>query len=139
MVHPTIGVIEIGEETMTIALWIGQILLALVFALAGYRKVALPIEQLRARWNWMKYATPPVIRLIGSLEIVGVIGLIVPKATGYLPWITPVAAVGLALTMVGAILTHIRLHEAKDVAATVVLLLLALFIVVGSFVFVPLG
>jgi len=51
-----------------------------------------------------------VIRLIGSLEICGALGLIVPKATGYLPWLTPVAAGGLVLTMMGAIRTHVRLH-----------------------------
>ena len=124
---------------MTIALWIGQILLALIFALAGFRKVVLPVEQLRARWNWMRHFTTPAIRLIGGLEIVGVIGIIVPKATGYLPWLTPIAAMGLALTMVGAILTHVRLREPKAAGAPVVLLLLALFIVVGSFVFIPMG
>ena len=124
---------------MTLALWIVQILLALAFALAGFGKVAQPVEKLRARWNWTRHAAPPVIRLIGSLEILGVLGLIVPKATGSLPWLTPVAAAGLVLTMLGAILTHVRLHEAKAVGAPVFLLLVALFIAVGSFVFVPVG
>jgi len=41
--------------------------------------------------------------------------------------------------MMGAILTHVRLHEAKAVGVPVVLLLLALFIAVGYFVFVPVG
>lgn len=124
---------------MTLALWIVQILLALGFALSGFGKVAQPIEKLRVRMNWAKHFTPPVIRLIGSLEILGALGLIIPQATGYLPWLTPVAAVGLVLTMLGAILTHVRLHEAKAVRVPAVLLLLALFIAVGYFVFVPLG
>src|SRR5215472_2686167 len=124
---------------MTLALWIGQILLALFFALSGLGKVALPVEKLRERWNWTRYVAPPVIRLIGSLEILGALGLILPKATGSLPWLTPVAAVGLMLTMMGAILTHVRLHEAKAVGVPVVLLLLSLFIAVGYFVFVPIG
>jgi uncharacterized membrane protein YphA (DoxX/SURF4 family) len=124
---------------MTIALWIGQILLALFFALSGLGKVALPVEKLRERWNWTRHVAPLVIRLIGSLEILGALGLIVPKATGSLPWLTPVAAVGLVLTMIGAILTHARLHEAKAVRVPVVLMLLSLFIAVGYFVFVPVG
>jgi uncharacterized membrane protein YphA (DoxX/SURF4 family) len=125
---------------MTLALWIGQILLALVFARAGFGKVAPPVAKLRARWNWPNHVAPLVIRLVGSLEILGALGLIVPKATGYLPWLTPVAAVGLVLTMIGAILTHVRLHdEAKAVGIPVVLLLLSLWIAVGSFVFVPVG
>ena len=124
---------------MTIALWMVQILLALAFALSGFEKVSQPAEKVRARRNWAKHVAPGVIRLIGSLEIFGALGLIVPKATGYLPWLTPVAAVGLVLTMIGAILTHVRLHEAKAVGVPVFLLLLALFIAVGYFVFVPVG
>ncbi len=124
---------------MTIALWIVQILLALAFAASGFEKVYQPVEKIRARMNWARHTAPPVIRLIGSLEICGALWLIVPKATGYLPWLTPVAAVGLALTMMGAILTHVRLQEAKAVSVPVVLLLLALFIAVGYFVFVPVG
>lgn len=125
---------------MTLALWIVQIMLALVFARAGIGKVAQPVEKLRERWNWPRYVAPLVIRLVGSLEIAGALGLILPKATGYLPWLTPVAAVGLVLTMIGAILTHVRLHdEAKVVGINAVLLLLSLFIAVGYFVFVPVG
>jgi uncharacterized membrane protein YphA (DoxX/SURF4 family) len=124
---------------MTIALWIVQILLALGFALSGFEKVSQPAAKLWVKMNWARHVAPPVIRLIGSLEICGVLGLIVPKATGYLPWLTPVAAGGLVLTMLGAILTHVRLHEAKAVGVPVVLLLLSLCIAVGSFVFVPVG
>lgn len=125
---------------MTLALWVAQIVLALVFARAGFGKVAQPVEKLRAKWNWPNHVAPLVIRLIGSLEIAGALGLILPKATGYLPWLTPVAAVGLMLTMMGAILTHVRLHdEAKVVGVNAVLLLLSLFIAVSYFVFVPVG
>ena len=114
-------------------------MLALAFARAGFGKVAQPAAKLRARWNWPRHVAPPVIRLVGSLEILGALGLIVPKATGSLPWLTPVAAVGLVLTMMGAILIHVHLHEAKAVGVPVVLLLLALFIALGYFVFVPGG
>ena len=41
----------------------------------------------------------------------GAMGLILPWATGILPWLTPLAAIGLALTMVGAFLTHLRRKE----------------------------
>ena len=122
---------------MNIALWIVQILLALAFALSGFEKVAQPAEKVRARRNWAKHVAPGVIRLIGSLEILGALGLIVPKATGYLPWLTPVAAVGLVLTMIGAILTHLHLQEAKEVGVPVALMLLSLFIALGYFIFVP--
>lgn len=132
-------IIEIGEEALTIALWIVQILLALAFALSGLEKVSQPVEKLRARMNWARHVAPGVTCLIGSLEIAGALGLIVPKATGYLPWLTPVAAVGLVLMMLGAILMHVRLHEAKVVGVPIVLLLLSLCIAVRYVVFVPVG
>lgn len=122
---------------MNIALWIVQILLALAFALSGFVKVSQPVEKVRERWNWAKHVAPGVIRLIGILEILGALGLTVPEATGYLPWLTPVAAVGLVLTMIGAILTHLRLQEAKEVGVPVALMLLSLFIALGYFIFVP--
>ena len=124
---------------MNIALWIVQILLALAFLLAGFMKVSQPIDNLKKNMGWVAHITPPIVRLIGTLEILGGIGLILPAVTGILPWLTPVAAVGLVLTMIGAATTHIRLKEFSALAAPIVLLLLALFIIVGRFLLVPLS
>jgi uncharacterized membrane protein YphA (DoxX/SURF4 family) len=124
---------------MNIALWIVQILLALAFAMAGIMKVTQPIDRLETRMGWVKDVGPRGVRLIGSLEILGAIGLILPAVTGILPWLTPVAAVGLALTMVGAMITHGRRGEYSNIGANVVLLVLALFVVYGRFVIVPIS
>jgi len=124
---------------MNIALWIVQILLALAFAMAGIMKVTQPIDRLETRMGWVKDVGPRGVRLIGSLEILGAIGLILPAITGILPWLTPVAAAGLALTMVGAMITHGRRGEYSGIAANLVLLVLALFIVYGRFVIVPIS
>jgi uncharacterized membrane protein YphA (DoxX/SURF4 family) len=124
---------------MNIALWIVQILLALAFAMAGIMKVTQPIDRLETRMGWVKDVGPRGVRLIGSLEILGAIGLILPAVTGILPWLTPVAAVGLALTMVGAMITHGRRGEYSNIGANVVLLILALFVVYGRFVIVPIS
>ncbi|QBD75081.1 DoxX family protein [Ktedonosporobacter rubrisoli] len=121
---------------MNIALWIVQILLALLFAASGFQKIAQPVEKLREEMRWAKYMAPAFIRLIGILEILGALGLILPKATGYLPWLTPLAGVGLALTMFVAILVHLRLRLEKTVVP-VVLMLLSLFVALGYFVFIP--
>jgi uncharacterized membrane protein YphA (DoxX/SURF4 family) len=124
---------------MNIALWIVQILLALAFALAGIMKVTQPIDRLETRMGWVKDVGPRGVRLIGSLEILGAIGLILPAVTGILPWLTPVAATGLALTMVGAMITHGRRGEYSGIAANLVLLVLALFVLYGRFVIVPIS
>ena len=121
---------------MNIALWIVQILLALAFLLAGSMKVSQPIDKLKKNMNW---TTPGIVRLVGTLEILGSLGLILPAVTHILPWLTPVAAVGLVLTMIGAAIVHVRLKEFSGLAAPIVLLLLALFIVYGRFLLVPLS
>ncbi len=124
---------------MNIALWIVQILLALAFAMAGIMKVTQPIDRLETRMGWVKDIGPRGVRLIGSLEILGAIGLILPAITGIWPWLTPLAAAGLALTMVGAMITHGRRGEYSSIGANLVLLLLALFVVYGRFVIVPIS
>jgi uncharacterized membrane protein YphA (DoxX/SURF4 family) len=124
---------------MNIALWIVQILLALVFLMAGVMKASQPIEKLQKNMNWTKHVSPGFVRVVGILEILGALGLILPVATHILPWLTPVAAIGLVLTMIGAIITHVRLKEAGQAAMPLVLLLLSLFIVPGYFVFVPIA
>ena len=124
---------------MNIALWIVQILLALAFAMAGIMKVTQPIDRLETRMEWVKDVGPRGVPLIGSLEILGAIGLILPAVTGKLPWLTPVAAAGLALTMVGAMITHGRRGEYSSIGANLVLLVLALFVVYGRVVIVPIS
>src|SRR5947207_2021195 len=127
------------KSTMNIALWVVQILLALAFGMAGIMKVTQPIDRLEARMGWVKSVGPRGVRLIGSLEILGAIGLILPAVTGILPWLTPLAATGLVFTMIGALITHGRRGEYSQIGINVVLLLLALFVAYGRFVIVPIS
>lgn len=124
---------------MNIAIWVLQIFLALVFLLSGALKVTQPIERLAGLMKYVTAIKPPqLVRLIGILEVLAAIGLILPAITGILPWLTPVAAIGLVLTMIGAMMLHVRLGEASQIAPNIVLLLLAAFVAVGRFVIVPL-
>ena len=124
---------------MNIVLWIVQILVALAFLMAGTMKATRPPDKLSARMTWVKAMKPQqIVRLIGILEILGAIGLVLPAVTGILPWLTPVAAIGLVLTMIGAVIFHTRNGEGSRIAPNIVLLLLAAFVVVGRFAIVPL-
>ena len=124
---------------MNIIIWVVQILLALVFLLSGVLKVTQPIKRLAGLMKYVTAIKPPqLVRVIGLLEGLGAIGLILPAMTGILPWLTPVAAIGLVLTMIGAMVFHVRLGEGSQIAPNIVLLLLAAFVVVGRFVIVPL-
>jgi uncharacterized membrane protein YphA (DoxX/SURF4 family) len=124
---------------MNIALWVIQILLALAFGMAGIMKVTQPIDRLEARMGWVKSVGPRGVRLIGALEILGAIGLILPAVTGILPWLTPVAAACLGLTMIGAMITHGRRGEYSQIGINVVLMLLTLFVAYGRFVIIPIS
>ena len=104
---------------MAIALWVLQILVALVFALAGAAKIAVPREQLAVKMHWAGSWPRWRIKLLGAAELAGAAGLVLPVALGIVPVLTPIAAVCLALLLVGAIRTHQRLGE-NFVAAAVI-------------------
>ncbi|OKH83011.1 membrane protein [Mycobacterium sp. ST-F2] len=119
---------------MNTALWIVAVVLAFVFVGSGVMKLVLPKEKLVAQGlGGLADVDPNAIRGIGAAEVAGAIGLIVPPLVHILPVLTPLAAVGLAAVMVGAIVTHGRRKEYPNVAINVVLLGLALFVSWGRF------
>ncbi|WP_188194792.1 DoxX family protein [Nonomuraea sp. SYSU D8015] len=120
---------------MNIVLWIVAALLALVFLGAGGAKLAQSKEKLTASPNmgWAEDFPPRALKAIGALEVLGALGLILPPALGIAPVLAPLAAAGLAVTMIGAILTHARRKETQPIVINVVLLALALFVVWGRF------
>lgn len=123
---------------MNTALWIVQILAALAFGMAGLAKLTQPYDKLRAQMKWVDDFSPNMVKGIGALELLGAIGLIIPALTGTLPWLTPVAAVGLVVVMLGAMVTHFRRQEMPMIGINFVLLLLAAFVAYGRWMVVPL-
>ena len=123
---------------MGIALWVAQVLLAVAFLGAGATKLSQPKEKLAKNMAWVEDFSQPTVRLIGALEVVGAIGLVLPALTGILPWLTPLAALGLVLLMAGAVYTHLRREEGSAVVPPAVLLLLAALVAVGRSFVVPL-
>ena len=120
---------------MNSILWIVQGFLAITFLYSGINKSILSEQQLIARGQTGvvgKSAT--TIHLIGIIEILGAIGLILPWLTGILKVLTPVSAVGFAIIMVLAAPIHHRLHEPKNVAVNITLLILSLFVAVERFI-----
>jgi uncharacterized membrane protein YphA (DoxX/SURF4 family) len=123
---------------MNTAIWIVQILLALAFFMSGFMKLTQPIEKLAEQMKYVNDFPSTVIRLIGGAELLAATGLILPALTGIAPTLTPLAAGGLALIMVGAMATHFRRREYSMIAFNLVLFALAAFVVYGRFVAVPL-
>jgi len=120
-------------------IWIVQILVALGFTLTGLIKLTQPKEKLALQIGWVEDFSPTNIRLIGLLELLGAAWVILPALTGILPWLTPLAAVGLIVVMLGAAATHLRRQEYAFIPITAVMGALAAFVAYGRFVLVPLS
>jgi hypothetical protein len=119
---------------MNTGLWIAQGLLAIAFGLAGIIKTFWPIERLAAMMKWPGDVPPWMTRLIGIAEGAGAIAMVLPMALDILPWLTPLAAAGLAIIQVLAIGFHARRGELfQALPANLVLLGLALFVLIGRF------
>ena len=97
---------------MFIALVIINIVLALGFLASGLAKVSQPRAALAKRgMGWTDDFSVVNVKLIGTAEVVGAVGLVVPLLTGIAPVLSPIAAVCLAIIMVGAIVVHVRRSE----------------------------
>ena len=119
---------------MNITLWIIAGILAAAFAAAGLMKLAQPKAKLaEAGMPWTEDFSDGQVKMIGALEVLGAIGLILPAALDIAPILTPIAAAGLALLMVGAAITHVRRGEQNMVPVNLVLAALAAFVAVMRF------
>ena len=118
---------------MNVFLWILQIVLAAMFALAGVQKSTQPKEKLVTRLPWVEDFSAGTVRLIGIVELLGAIGLVLPAALDIVPVLTPLAATGLAIVMALAVNIHRRRHEPSGMALTAALLVAALVVAWGRF------
>ena len=119
---------------MNIALWIIQALLAALFLFAGVMKLVMPIEEMTK-----EIAMPGgFLRFIGVVEVLGAIGLILPWLLRIRPNLTPLAAAGLVIIMIGA--TAVTLMSGAIATALIpfVVGLLAAFVAYGRWRLTPL-
>ncbi|HEX2147968.1 MAG TPA: DoxX family protein [Pseudorhizobium sp.] len=120
---------------MNVALWIVQALLALLFLFAGGIKLIMPIEEL------MKQMPLPLpgwfMRFIAVLEILGGIGLILPWLTGIRPGLTPLAAAGLVILMIGATVYTLAAGDVATALMPLVVGILAALVAYGRWRVTP--
>jgi putative oxidoreductase len=116
---------------MNIGLWIAQGILLVMYAMAGYMKGITP-EKTQEQMAWARERSTNAVRFIGISELLGALGMILPMLSGILPWLTPLAALGLVVVQVLAIVTvHLPRKEYKALPMNIVLLALALFVAIG--------
>jgi uncharacterized membrane protein len=121
------------EILMNVVVWVLQVLLALAFLLAGMIKVSQPRQKLAVSMGWVEDFSDTGVRTIGALEILAGLALLLPAVTGVATVLVPLAAIGLALLMVGAAATHRRRGELPMIGTNAVLLLLAVAVAVARF------
>lgn len=110
---------------MKYALWIIQGLLAALFLFAGVMKLVMPIAEMTREMPM----PGSLLRFIGVCEILGGLGLVLPAWTGIRPGLTNLAAIGLLIIMIGAIVITARSGGPAQAAIPfVVAVLLAFFI-----------
>jgi hypothetical protein len=113
---------------MTYALWIVQGLLALLFLFAGGMKLILPLEALTTE----QMPLPGLfVRFIGVAEVLGALGLILPGLLRIRPGLTPLAAAGLVIIMIGATVLTLASGDVALALIPFVVGLLAAFIAYG--------
>src|SRR5437763_3125405 len=113
---------------LNVVLWSVQGFLALFFLAAGAPKIAgRGID----RWTGFSALPRAQVVFIGVAEVLGAAGLVLPMATGVLPWLTPLAAVGLAVIVLMAAGFHVRADERLNALETGLWASIAAVIAIG--------
>ena len=123
---------------MNILLWIIQVLLALLFLFAGGTKLVMSIEAMRAMGSPNQVLLPGLlIRFIGVCEVLGALGLILPGLLRIKPGLTPLAAAGLVIIMIGAVVVTVAGGEVAPALFPLVVGILAAFVAYGRWRLAP--
>jgi len=117
-----------------LVLWSVQGCLALFFLAAGAPKL---IGRGLERWTGFSELPRALVVFIGVTEVLGAAGLVLPMATGILPWLTPLAAVGLALIVLMAAGFHLRADERLNALESGFWASIAAVIAIGRWDLVP--
>jgi uncharacterized membrane protein YphA (DoxX/SURF4 family) len=114
-----------------VSMWIVQGLLAGLFGGGGIMKVFMT-KTARKVLSWAADMPTSRLRFIGTAEILGAIGIMVPLATGILPVLTPAAAIGFAVIQLLAFFTvHLPRKEIIAIPINGIILAMSLFVAVG--------
>lgn len=122
-----------GRNWWNIGLWVAQVLLAAFYGFAGFNKVSQPMDALAAMGMTYAVDYPDLLtRFVGTVELLGAAGIILPALTRIMPGLTPLAAVGFSVIQVLAIGLHaVRGETGQTLPINLVALALSLFVLWG--------
>lgn len=113
---------------MTTPMWWATWVLFVTYAMTGAIKLFLPIARIPRQLQWVHVTSPRNVRAMGTVNLLGAFGVLLPPLTGILPWVAIVAAVGLVIVQVGAIRIHIGFRDFKTLPVNIILLGLAAYL-----------
>ena len=114
-----------------VTLWIVQFLVAGMFIMSGFMKLATPIPELAKMMPWTGEYSAWFVRSIGLIDLAGGIGILLPALTRIQPRLTVLAALGCAVLQVFAIAFHLSRGEAMVVPVNLGLLAASVFVFWG--------
>ena len=123
----------VGKGTqLDVLAWIATALLGVILLPAGLLKLTQSRQALVAKGQkWAADYPAGAVRAIGALEVLAVIGLIVPPLIDVAPSLAVAAAVGVVALMIGAAVTHARRRETALIAMNAVIIVLAVLVVIA--------
>jgi hypothetical protein len=121
---------------MNVALWIIAGVLSVAFLVGAVSKLVIPKDKLAAipGGGWVEGFSPAGVKALGALDGLAAVGLVVPAALDIAPVLVPVAAVGVALLMIGASIVRLHTHMPRaTMAGDMAYFGLAVFLAWGRF------
>ena len=120
---PTAATDRSGRK-LNVLLWVVQILLAMLFLFAGTMKFVMSVEEMTRQISMPGW----FLHFIGVAEILGALGLILPGIFGIRRGLTPLAAAGLVIIMIGATVVEWKIGQHGAALATVIFGLLLVLV-----------
>ena len=118
-----------NNKILNIGLWVVQVLLAILFLMAGITKLTSPVENLP--YPWMKEVPELMVRLLGIVEILGGIGIFLPSMLRIKPQLAIFATLGMIFLMISAIIFHVMRGESAVIGFNFIVIALAGFVYWG--------
>ena len=116
---------------LNIGLWIAQVSLLGIYGAYGIYKTFFTTKA-KEKMAWTNGRSDNFIRFVGIAELLGALGVVLPMLTGILPWLTPLAAIGLTLVQISAILTeHLPKKEYKILPLNLYFMAMSIFVLIG--------
>jgi uncharacterized membrane protein YphA (DoxX/SURF4 family) len=119
------------SKALNVGLWVAQVALGAMFGMGGLMKATAPIADLAQKLVWPGAVPELMVRFIGTAELLGGLGLLLPSLTRIKPRLTPLAALGLATIMLLALVFHITRGELQALPINLGLGAIAAFIAWG--------